>query len=134
MASPLHFRRIAVAGIGVLLAVGFSAAAMAEAIAVQCAIDQYRSSFAPRPDSFTILVDTEAGSVTTYFGTMPLKLKRREFYGAAPAPDGWQTHVAINRNTGRLVAGTDKLEGRKHHYTELTGLCILPQSLKATQR
>jgi len=113
-----------------LAAVGFSAAASADVLAVQCIIDRYSSSFAPRPDLFTVLVDTDTHAVTTYYGQMPLKLTRKEILGAGPAADGWRNNVAINRNTGRFSAGTDKIEGRKHSYTELSGLCILPPALQ----
>jgi hypothetical protein len=107
-----------------------TAAAMAEPIPVQCTIDTYSSSFAPRPDSFTVLVDTQARTVSTYYGQMSLKVTRRQLLGGGPVSDGWQSNVVIDRNTGRLDAGTDKVEGRKHFYTVLKGVCILPQGLQ----
>jgi hypothetical protein len=113
-----------------MAALCFSAAASADVVAVQCTIDEYRSSFAPRPDSFTILVDTEARTVSTYYGQMPLKMTRKQLVGGGPVSDGWRSNVVIDRNTGRLSAGTDKVDGRKHSYTDLRGTCILPPALQ----
>jgi hypothetical protein len=115
------------------LIASFTAAASADIVAVQCTIDEYRSSFAPRPDSFTILVDTEARTVSTYYGEMPLKMTRKQLVGGGPASDGWRSNVVIDRNTGRLSAGTDKVDGRKHAYTVLTGMCILPPALRGSK-
>jgi len=112
------------------LAAGFSATASADVIAIQCTIDDYRSSFAPRPDSFMVLVDTQARTVTTYYGMIPLRITRRELLGAGPGSEGWQSNLEINRNTGKLKAGTDKVDGRKYSFTVLSGMCILPESLR----
>lgn len=119
-----------VAGLFALVVLCASTAVSAEAVAVQCIIDQYSSSFAPRPDSFTVLVDVEGRTVTTYYGQMPLKVTHKELLGAGPVSDGWQSNVVINRNTGKFDAGTDKIDGRKHSYTVLKGLCILPPVLQ----
>jgi hypothetical protein len=106
------------------------AALPADALVVQCTIDSYRSSYAPRPDTFTIQVDLDAGFITTYYGTMPLKMTRRVLRGVGVVSDGWHGSVAIHRNTGRLEAGTDKVDGRKYSYVDLKGTCILPVELQ----
>lgn len=116
-----------------VLAACVSAAASADVIAVQCTIDQYKSSFAPRPGLFTVMVDLQMRTMVTYYGEMPLKMTRRELHGAATVADGWQINVAIDRNTGKFVAGTDKIDGRKYSYTVLKGLCILPQALQGSK-
>jgi hypothetical protein len=99
-------------------------------LVVQCTIGSYRSSYAPRPDSFTIQVDLDEGTITTYYGTMPLKQTRRMLRGVGSMVDGWHGSVVIDRNTGRLEAGTDKIEGRKYSYVDLRGTCILPPELR----
>ena len=108
----------------------FSAPALADVAAVQCTVDSYTSSYAPRPDSFIILVDTDARTVTTYYGAVPLKITRKRILGAGPVEDGWQSNVEIDRNTGKFEAGTDKVEGRKHSFAVLKGMCILPPDLQ----
>jgi hypothetical protein len=113
-----------------LAALSFSSLASADAVAVPCTIDQFASSFAPRPDSFTILVDMEARTIATYYGQFSLKIKAKELRGAGPASDGWISNVVIDRNTGKFDAGTDKVNGRKHSYTVLKGMCILPLALQ----
>ncbi len=81
-------------------------------------------------DTFTILVDTDSRTVTTYYGAMQLRMTRKELLGASPVEDGWHSSVTIDRNTGKLAAGTDKVDGRKYSHTELKGMCILPQALQ----
>jgi hypothetical protein len=103
----------------------------AQIVAVQCTIDSYRSSYAPRPDSFTIQVDIEAGVIVTYYGTLPLKMTRKELRGVGSVSDGWHASVAINRRTGRFEAGTDRVDGRKYSYIDLKGACILPPEFQA---
>lgn len=117
----------AIAGLLALPAAQSSAAAV---IAVQCTIDSYRSSYAPRPDSFTIQVDTDAGVMVTYYGTLPLKTTRRELRAVGSVSGGWQASVVINRRTARFEAGTDRVEGRKYSYAAMKGACILPPELR----
>jgi hypothetical protein len=133
MGISLEVRRRRFGWLLVLPAACGATAACADAIAVQCTVEKYASSFAPRPGSFTILVDVEARSVNTYFGAMRLTLKRREIYGGGPVGDGWQSRVSIDRNTGRFSAGADKLAGRKHSFAELSGMCILPPALQGSR-
>jgi len=116
--------------LGLLALLAAHPARAAQIFAVQCTIDSYRSSYAPRPDSFTIQVDLEAGVIITYYGTMPLKTTRRELRGVGAVTDGWQASVAINRRTGRFQAGTDRIDGRKYSYVDLKGACILPPELQ----
>jgi hypothetical protein len=113
-----------------LLAAVNSVSAVADVLAVQCTVDSYRSSFSPRPDLFTIQVDIEARAITTNYGTMSLKMTRRELRGAGGVSGGWQSNVSIDRNTGRLAAGVDKIDGRKYSYADLKGTCILPPELQ----
>lgn len=127
--SPSAIRTGFVAGLPLLLAVQ-SGAAVAQVAAVQCTIDSYRSSYAPRPELFTIQVDTEAGVIVTYYGVLPLKMTHRELRGVGNAQGGWQASVTINRRTGRFEAGTDRMEGRKYSYVALKGTCILPPELQ----
>jgi hypothetical protein len=127
--------RVSVSGTGrlfVLLVFFHCSASAADVIVVQCTVDSFRSSFSPRPDLFTLQVDLEARSITN-FGTMPLKMTRREIRGAGTASGGWQTNVTINRNTGRLGAGVDKIDGRKYSYADLKGTCILPIELQGAK-
>jgi len=112
-----------------LLAVHPGASA-AQVAAVQCTIDSYRSSYAPRPELFTIQVDTDEGVIVTFYGTLPLKMTRRELRGVGNVEGGWQASVTINRRTGRFEAGTDRMEGRKYSYVALKGTCILPPELQ----
>lgn len=116
--------------LSMLAALAETPAKSADLIAVQCTIDSYRSSYAPRPDSFTIQVDLDARTITTYYGTLPLKQTRGMLRGVGAVAGGWQSSVVINRNTGRLEAGTDKVEGRKYSYVDLKGVCILPPELQ----
>lgn len=113
-----------------LVAACFSAAASADVVAVQCTIDQYKSSFASRPGLFTIMVDLEMRTMATYYGEMPLKISRNELRGVGIVSDGWKSNVSIDRNSGKLAAGTDRIEGRKYSYTVLKGMCILPPALQ----
>lgn len=108
----------------------FSSPTLADAIAVQCTVDSYSSSYAPRPDSFVIMVDTDARTVATYYGSVPMKITRKVIRGAARVEDGWQSNVEIDRNTGKFEAGTDKVDGRKHSYAMVKGKCILPAELQ----
>lgn len=119
-----------ITGLCATVALCFSNAALADAIAVQCTIDSYSSSYAPRPDSFVIMVDADARTVTTYYGAVSLKITRKRILGAGPVEDGWQSNVEIDRNTGKFEASTDKVDGRKHLYVVLKGVCILPASLQ----
>jgi hypothetical protein len=105
-------------------------ASAAQVIAVQCTIDSYRSSYAARPDLFTLQVDIDEGVIVTYYGTLPLKLTRREVRGVGSMPGGWQASLTINRRTGRFEAGTDRAQGRKYDYVALKGTCILPPELQ----
>jgi len=105
-------------------------ASAAQVITVQCTIDSYRSSYAPRPDLFTIQVDIDEGIIVTYYGTLPLKMTRRELRGVGGVEGGWQASLSINRRTGRFEAGTDRVEGRKYDYVALKGACILPPELQ----
>jgi len=133
MRKELNPRAAWAVSVFALAGVSFSAAASADAIAVQCVIKQYSSSFAPRPDTFTILVDTDAGSVATYYGTMPLRMTRKEIRGASAESEGWHSNVSIDRNSGKFTAGTDKIEGGKYSHTELKGVCILPEALQGAK-
>jgi hypothetical protein len=133
MKEELNFRAARCCGLLALAGLSFSAAASADAIAVQCTISQYSSSFAPRPDTFTILVDTDARTVATYYGTMQLRITRKELLGTSAVSDGWHSNVTIDRNTGKFAAGTDKIDGRKYSHTELRGLCILPEGLQGSK-
>jgi len=125
---PLKNRAGFVAGLGMLLAV--QPRAMAAQAAVQCTIDSYRSSYAPRPELFTVQVDVDEGIIVTYYGILPLKVTRRELRGVSSLPGGWQASVSINRRTGRFEAGTDRMEGRKYSYVAVKGTCILPPELQ----
>ena len=116
-----------------MLALFHCSASAADVIVVQCTVDSFRSSFSPRPELFILQVDLEARSITTNFGTMPLKMTRKEIRGAGTVSGGWQTNVTINRNTGRLGAGVDKIDGRKYSYAELKGTCILPNELQGAK-
>src|SRR5512139_1539433 len=109
-------------------------AAPADAIVVQCTVDSFRSSFSTRPDVFSIQVDLEARTITTYYGTLPLKMTRRELRGAGNVSPGWQASVVIDRRTGVMRAGADKVDGRKYSYADLKGTCILPAELQAHRR
>jgi len=109
-------------------------AAPADALVVQCTVDSFRSSFSTRPDVFAIQVDLEARTITTYYGTLPLKMTRRELRGAGGVSPGWQGSVVIDRRTGAMRAGTDKVEGRKYSFADLKGTCILPAELQAHAR
>jgi hypothetical protein len=113
-----------------LMAFAYSAAASADVIVVQCTIDTYRTSFASRPDIFVIQVDLEARAITTYYGTTRLKMTKRQIGGVGRMPGGWQTSVTIDRNTGRLAAASDRIDGRKYSFVDLKGTCILPQELQ----
>jgi hypothetical protein len=104
--------------------------AMAAQTAVQCTIDSYRSSYAPRPELFMVQLDVDEGIIVTYYGILPLKVTRRELRGVASLPGGWQASVSINRRTGRFEAGTDRMEGRKYSYVAVKGSCILPPELQ----
>lgn len=118
-----------IAGSFLLLAVP-SGASAAQLLAVQCTIDSYRSSYAPRPELFTIQVDTDEGVIVTYYGTLPLKITRGELRGVGAVEGGWQASVRVNRRTGRFEAGTDRIEGRKYSYAAVKGTCILPPELQ----
>ena len=133
MGKESNSRAAWVVSLLVLMSVSFSAAASADAIAVQCIINQYSSSFATRPDTFTILVDADARTVSTYYGTMQLRMTRKELLGVSPALDGWHSSVAIDRNSGKFAASTDKIDGRKYSHTELKGVCILPEALQGSK-
>jgi hypothetical protein len=133
MERELNYRAAGLCGLLALSGLWFSAAASADAIVVQCTINQYSSSFAPRPDTFTILVDTDARTIATYYGTMQLRMTRKELLGTSAVSDGWHSNVAIDRNTGKFAAGTDKIDGRKYSHTELRGLCILPEALQGSK-
>ena len=89
------------------------------------------SGSAPRPETFTVQVDLDANTLITYYGTLPLKMKRRELRGVGTVDGGWQASVSIDRRNGRLEAGTDKVDGRKYSYVDLKGRCILPPELQA---
>jgi hypothetical protein len=117
----------------VLCACTLSGAATADVSYVQCTIDAYRSSFAPRPDLFVIQVDLDAGVMVTNYGEMPLKATHRELRGVAHVDAGWQTSVTIDRDTGRMVASVDKMAGRKYLYAGLKGACILPPGLRGSR-
>lgn len=133
MGKKLNARAAWVVSLSAFAGVSFSAAASADAIAVQCTISQYSSSFASRPDTFTILVDTDARTVATYYGTMQLRMTRKELFGISSVADGWHSNVSINRNTGKFAAGTDKIDGRKYSHTELRGVCLLPEALQGSK-
>jgi hypothetical protein len=117
----------------VLFACALSGAASADVSYVQCTIDTYRSSFAPRPELFVIQVDLEAGVMVTNYGSMQMKTTRRELRGVARVDEGWQTSVSIDRNSGRVTASVDKMEGRKYLYAGLKGTCILPPGLRGSR-
>ena len=133
MEKELNSRAAWLGSLCVLATASFSTAATADAIAVQCAISQYSSSFAPRPDTFTILVDADARTIATYYGAMQLRMTRKELVGISPVSDGWHSNVVIDRNTGKFTAGTDKIDGRKYSHTELRGVCILPEGLQGAK-
>jgi len=116
-----------------LMALAYCAAASADVIVVQCTIDKYRTSFASRPDIFVVQVDLEERVITTYYGTTPLKMTKKEVRGVGGMPGGWQTSVTIDRDTGKLAAVVDKIEGRKYSYADLKGSCILPQELQGAK-
>ena len=117
----------------VLFSCALSGAATADVSYVQCTVDAYRSSFAPRPDLFVVQVDLEASVMVTNYGSMRLKSTRRELRGVALVDAGWQTSVSIDRNSGRVLASVDKLEGRKYSYAGLKGKCILPFGLRGSR-
>lgn len=114
-----------------MLAAGHCGAAMpADTIIVQCTVDKFRSSFASRLDIFTIQVDLDAKVATTYYGTVPIKLKRKELRGVGRVDDGWHSSLVVDRITGRLAANVDKVEHGKYSFAELQGNCILPPELQ----
>ncbi len=106
------------------------ASCLAALLAVQCTIDSYRSSYADQPDSFTIQVDLDATTISTFYGTMPLTLTRKSIRGVGKVDGGWQSSVIIDRRSGHFEAGTDRVEGRKYSYVEVKGTCILPPELQ----
>lgn len=120
-------------GIASLLSVALTRAASADAISVQCAVDKYRSSFSPRPEVIVVQVDLDARTITSYYGTTPLKMTNKELRGVARVDGGWQTSIVIDRNSGRVVAGVDKVERWKYSYAELKGMCILPIDLRGAK-
>jgi hypothetical protein len=107
--------------------------ASAEVIVVQCVVEEYRTTFGSRPDSFIVQVDLEARAITTNFGTTSLKTTRRMLRGTGNPSGGWQTSISIDRNTGRLEAGIDRMEGLKHSFAEVKGICVLPEVLQGAR-
>lgn len=118
------------AGFVMLVAATTAVAAGDGVIAVQCAVEGYRSSYAPRPETFVVQVDLDSKRLVTYYGSLPLKLGRREIRGVGMVDGGWTASVILDRRTGRLQAGTNRIDGRKYSYAEIRGSCILPPALQ----
>jgi hypothetical protein len=62
-----------------------------------------------------------------------IRMTSKALLGASPVSEGWHSSVAIDRNTGKFAAGTDKIDGRKYSHTELKGVCILPEALQGSK-
>jgi hypothetical protein len=112
--------------VAMLAGVHCGIAKSAELVVVQCVVDKFRSSYAPRQDVFAMQFDMDARTVATSYGTASFKTTRREVRAVAQVWAGWQFNLNIDRRTGAFVALTDKVEHGKYSYAEAKGTCILP--------
>src|SRR5690348_2498246 len=81
-----------------LAALSFSSLASADAVAVPCIIDEFRSSIPPLQDAIARVEDLGARAIAACFELFALTKKPKEVRGAGAVTDSWITIDVLDRN------------------------------------